>query len=262
MMTIAERYEFDLRGYIICRNVLSSEEVKRICNILVNIKGAKDDGKFSFLKLDPYFMELMAHPYTLSILQTILGSWLRFDHAFGLKMTKDISISENLHAGPLQNQRAFWYQWVRGQGMHNGLVKVIYALNDVNPGDGGFICVPGSHKGNINYRPQLDSNLVVNPTLKSGDMLIFTEALVHGSKQWIPDRTRIALIYSYAPGFLAWKNYDTIKPYLSLATNDIQRELLRPPYVGDYDEHKAQLTGKWDRKLRAPINPDSKDSVT
>jgi len=254
MMTVEERYEFDLRGYIIYRNVLSPSEVARIRNILVNVKGAQADGKFSFVEMDPFFMELMAHPYTLSILQVILGDWLRFDHAFGLKMSKDISIFENLHAGPLQNQRAFWYQWVPDQGMHNGLVKVIYALNDVNPGDGGFICVPGSHKGNLSFTPQHNSHLVINPTLKSGDMLIFTEALVHGSRQWTADRTRTVLIYSYAPGFLAWKSYDTIKPYLSLATNEIQRDLLRPPYVGDYNEHQAKLTGVWDKKRRTPIN--------
>jgi Phytanoyl-CoA dioxygenase (PhyH) len=252
MMTLEDIYEFDLRGYIIYRNVLSLEEVDRIRNILVNVKEAKYDGKFSFIELDPYFVELMANPYTLGILQTILGKWLRFDHAFGIKMTKDIGISENLHAGPLQNQRAFWYQWVPGQGMHNGLVKVIYALNDVNHGDGGFICVPSSHKGNANYCPQHDSHLVINPTMKSGDMLIFTEALIHGSRQWTADRTRIALIYSYALGFVAWKSYDTIEPYLSLATNDIQRDLLRPPYVGNYDEHKAERTGEWDKKRRTP----------
>ena len=27
--------------------------------------------------------------------------------------------------------------------MYNGLLVAMYALKDVNPGDGGFICVPG-----------------------------------------------------------------------------------------------------------------------
>jgi phytanoyl-CoA dioxygenase PhyH len=259
MMNMEEIYEFDLRGYIIYRNVLSLEEVERSRNILADVKGAKGDGKFSFVELDTYFIELMAHPRALSALQTILGNWLRFDHAFGIKMTKDIGIAENLHAGPLQNQRAFWYQWApdHSMGMHNGLVKVIYALNDVSPGDGGFICVPGSHKGNVNYNPRPDSHLVVNPTLNSGDMLIFTEALVHGSRQWTAECTRVALIYSYAPGFLAWKSYDTIKPYLSLATNDTQRDLLRPPYVDNYDEHRAEQTNEWDKMRRTPTRVQS-----
>ncbi len=132
---------------------------------------------------------------------------MRFDHAFGIEMTKTSSISENLHAGPLQNQRAFWYQLALSQGMHNGLIKVISTLSDVHTGDGGFICVPGSHKGNVYYRPKFDSSLVVNPELKSGDVLIFTEALAHGSRKWNADHQRLALIYSYAPGCLAEKLY-------------------------------------------------------
>jgi hypothetical protein len=67
--------------------------------------------------------------------------------------------------------------------MHNGLIKVHYPLSDVNHGDGGFICVPGGHISNIRYFLQDDSHLVVNPSLRADDMLIFTEALVHGSDQ-------------------------------------------------------------------------------
>jgi hypothetical protein len=67
-------------------------------------------------------------------------------------------------------------------------------------------------------------------------MLIFTEALIHGSRPWRAENRRRALIYSYAPGCLAWMNYDWCKPYEMLVTNDIQRTLLRPPNVGQYSE--------------------------
>ena len=58
--------------------------------------------------------------------------------------------------------------------MYNGLTVVMYALKDVNPGDGGFICVPGSHKTNMDFKPAVDSHIVVNPTFRAGDMPIFT----------------------------------------------------------------------------------------
>jgi len=252
MIATEELYEFDLRGFLVCPNAISLAEVERCKLIIDEKKGATRDGKFSFLGLDPFFMELMARPGTVNILKTMLGEWLRFDHAFGITMTKYEPIAENLHGGPLQNQRAFWYQWSL-QSMHNGLIKVIYALNEVNHGDGGFICVPGSHKGNVYYRPPHDSHLVVNPTLRAGDMLIFTEALVHGSRQWVGEQTRQALIYSYAPGCVAWKHYDTIRPLLAGATTDLQRDLLRPPYVGEYDEHRAETTGEWPQGRRTAI---------
>lgn len=262
MMSIEELYEFDLRGYIIYRQVLSPDDVKRIRTIINNVRGARGDGKFSFFDLDPYFMELMAHSHTIGVLKSLIGEWLRFDHAFGLDMSNHSIINNNLHGGPLQNQRAFSYQWVSGQGMHNGLIKVIYALNDVNSGDGGFICVPGSHKGNLYHRPKYDSHLVVNPELKSGDVLIFTEALVHGSRQWTADHRRMALIYSYSPGYMAWKHYDSVKPYLSLATTDLQRELLRPPYVGNYDEKLAEAAGVWPKDRRTPISYSQSGTAT
>ncbi len=252
-MTPEKMYEFDLRGFVIYPSMLPKSMVDRMVRLLQDVKGAKESGKFSFLKLDPIFMEVLAYPPTIEILKALLGEWLRFDHTFGMHMTSATPVQEGLHGGSLENQRSFWYQWAPGGVMHNGLIKVLYPLNDVNPGDGGFICVPGSHKSNIRYRPPEESHLVVNPSLRAGDMLIFTEALVHGSRQWVSDVTRLSLIYSYGPGCLAWKRYETVEPYLQLATNDLQRDLLRPPFVGDYDEHSAATTGEWPMGRRTPV---------
>ena len=252
MMTIEEMYEFDLNGYIICRNVLSVEEIQKI-NTIIDDAGAGGKRKFSFFHLDPYFLELMAHPRTLAVLKIMLGSWLRFDHAFGMEMSNTSPIPEELHAGPLGEERAFFYQWSNNQ-MHNGLVKVIYALNDVNPGDGGFVCVPGSHKANVKYMPRADSPLVVNPTLKAGDILIFTEALVHGSKRWKAENRRRILIYSYGPGYLAYMNYDWCEPYRELVTDTVQKQLLRPPHVGYSDKGFDLSQGNFPpAPLRSPL---------
>ena len=99
--------------------------------------------------------------------------------------------------------------------MWNGLIVVMYALEDINPGDGGLICVPGSHKANINsYKPPVDSHLVVNPAFKAGDMLIFTEALVHGTITWTGADRRRALLYKYSPGYSTWSKADALDPYL------------------------------------------------
>lgn len=49
---------------------------------------------------------------------------------------------QNLHGGNRMAMGEHQYQWFQGR-MYNGLLVVMYALEDVNPGDGGFICVPG-----------------------------------------------------------------------------------------------------------------------
>jgi hypothetical protein len=179
-------------------------------------------------------MEVMAHPRTLNILKTMIGGWLRLDHAYGLQMdtltVERGDVRPNLHGGPLEDNGEHHYQWYNGK-MYNGLTVVMYALKDVNPGDGGFICVPGSHKANMDFKPPVDSHIVVNPSLKAGDMLIFTEALVHGSDAWTSPDKRRSLLYKYSPGHSTWAIPGQWEELQSLAANDLQRDLLRAPSI-------------------------------
>lgn len=237
-MTEAETYEFDLNGYIVYQNLISADEVKKMNDLLdaeFKKQETEDTHSFSFLSLDPCFLNLMAHPRTLQIMRPMIGDWLRLDHAYGLQMDQATvdrgQTRPNLHGGPRTDNGEHQYQWLDGK-MYNGLIVAIYALKDVNPGDGGFICVPGSHKANMHYKPPVDSHLVVNPSLRAGDMLIFTEALVHGTTTWTSSNPRRSLLYKYSPGHSTWSSADGLEPIRTLAKNDLQRDLLRPPSVG------------------------------
>ncbi|MBI4551917.1 MAG: phytanoyl-CoA dioxygenase family protein [Candidatus Latescibacteria bacterium] len=248
-MTKAEMYEFDLNGYIVYRNILAREEVDRM-NVIIDSRPIGEipyphyQCAFEFMELDPCFLELMARPRTLRIIRHLLNNWLRLDHTYGIQLTRTAEMVENLGGGPRSDHGQHEYQWsssyppgdappdAPAEGrMYNGMVVVMYALDDLNPGDGGFICVPGSHKANLYYRPSITSHLVVNPPLKAGDMLIYTEALAYGIRRWQPDRRYRALIYKYSPGHAGWESFDTIKHYRELATTDLQRAILRPPNV-------------------------------
>jgi len=205
-MTEAEIYEFDLNGYIVYRNMIPSERVAYMNRILDGCLTEENHG-FDFITRDPVFLELMAEPRTLNILRTMIGDWLRLDHAYGMQMdtlTMERGHAQpNLHGGPRKDHGEHHYQWHDGR-MYNGLTVVTYALEDVYPGDGGFICVPGSHKGSLDFKPPVDSHLVVNPSFMAGDMLIFTEALIHRTPTWPSSRRRRALLYKYSPGPSAW----------------------------------------------------------
>jgi ectoine hydroxylase-related dioxygenase (phytanoyl-CoA dioxygenase family) len=250
MMSIEERYEFDINGFIIYRNVLSPADLRGIRRALTRVSCAEKTGKFAFFDLDPRFAVLMARPHTIEVVRDLCGDWVRFDHAFGLEMRDDRPSGQGMHAGNRKNQGAFAYQWASGR-MHNGLVKVLYSLTDVKSGDGGFVCVPGSHKANVDYKPTRESHLVINPSLKAGDMLVFTEALVHGSSPWKREKPRRVLIYSYAPGCLAWKDPSTIAHLSNFITTEAQKDLFRPPYVGNYDE-RILNDGSWGNTRRSP----------
>jgi hypothetical protein len=227
-VTKDELFEFDIRGYLVCRQALSLDEVEDLNRTVDDRLGAHTPMVFSLLDMGSTFVELMARLHTLEIIRTMVGDGLRFDHGFGLHMTSDMKINENLHGGPRRHQGSFHYTWEQGH-MYNGLIVVMYALTHVHERDGGLILVPGSHRANVNHQPSLDSHLVVNPALGSGDAIIFTEALIHGSRQWRSKHRRRAVVYKYAPGHLAATPYEDVLPYQELATTNLQRELLRPP---------------------------------
>jgi hypothetical protein len=75
---------------------------------------------------------------------------------------------------------------------------------------------------------------VVQPELEVGDLLIFTEATMHGTETWRPtDRRRRNLYYKYSYGFMGWPpfdNEDSLK-LRTMARNEQEKNLFRPPYV-------------------------------
>lgn len=251
-MNEEELYEFDLRGFIIFRGFLSPERVRSLDLALGPVREAPVTGKFSFLARHPLFMELMAEPRTVAIMKALIGPWLRFDHSFGIQMTKETPVDNNLHGGHREDQGSFFYE-VKNGVMRNGQVGAMYVLSDTRPGDGGFVCVPGSHKAGLQYRPALDSPLVINPELRAGDLFVFTEALVHGSRRWQADHTRRVLFYLYTPGYMAYRAFDTMAPFLPLATTPLQRELLRPPDVNSYHEELVRPGEEWPTGNYRPV---------
>ncbi|MGY8823977.1 MAG: hypothetical protein ACKVJG_08565 [Candidatus Latescibacterota bacterium] len=109
MMTEAEIYEFDLHGLIVYRNLIPPQDVARMNELIDADQGDESPGSFQFLKLDPTFMNLISNPRTLGIMRTIIGDWLRLDHSYGLQMTKDSDVRENLHGGLRTDQGEHQY---------------------------------------------------------------------------------------------------------------------------------------------------------
>ena len=77
-------------------------------------------------------------------------------------------------------------------------------------GDGGFVCIAGSHKAN--YRPPMevlrleqDWGCVHQVVAGAGSVLFFNEALVHGTLPWQPaDRERRSILFKFSPGHISW----------------------------------------------------------
>jgi ectoine hydroxylase-related dioxygenase (phytanoyl-CoA dioxygenase family) len=141
-----------------------------------------------------------------------------------------------LHGGE-GHEGDHWYKYRDGV-MRNGLCVVTYFLTPAAEGDGGFACIPGTHKSHFNAsippevrRFERPAHYVVQPAVEAGDALFFTEALIHGTMTWRARHERRALLYKYSPGHSAWsQNYYDLSQFENLT--DQQRRILAPPSVG------------------------------
>ena len=94
--------------------------------------------------------------------------------------------------------------------MHNGLTVVAYNLAKVGPEDGGFGCVPGSHKSNYRFHGEwrdMAENIescVSRVTGPAGTAVIFTEALTHGALPWTGQGERRTVFLKYSPHPISW----------------------------------------------------------
>lgn len=233
-----EKFQFDLEGYLVIRNVLTKEECEALSGMADEVWARqRDDGAFrrtaNVSQWGKSFLDLMDHPKVLPYLVELLGRNVRIDHDYCIFMQKGAP-GGNIHGGPRRIEADHWYDYHDGV-LRNGLTVVTWMLTDAAQSDGGFICIPGSHKTNLmmnlpqDVREQRrDAHYVVQPPVQAGDVLIFSEALMHGTRAWCASHERRALLYKYSPGHQSWsKTYYDPDDYPE-ATEQQRRLMARP----------------------------------
>jgi ectoine hydroxylase-related dioxygenase (phytanoyl-CoA dioxygenase family) len=231
----AERYAFDVQGYLVRRGALGPPEVAALNRAVdgLRLPPARDtiqSQRFNgHLASSPAFVALLDHPAVFDVLGELCGTTLRLDHAYGIVMSPGTS-GLGLHGGATPFDPAQFYVVNDGR-ISCGLVAVQWALVDHRPGDGGFCCVPGSHKASFRLPDAVPPHLAVEVSLAAGDVVIFTEALVHGTRPWRADHDRRTLLYKYSPGSSSWGKDETLPRKLAPMLTERQRLLFEPPYV-------------------------------
>ena len=234
-LSAAERYAFDLRGYLVRRGVLSTSEIEALIDavdalVLAEPGDTLQSQRFSgHLGRAAAFRALIDHPAVLDVVVELCGPYARLDHAYGIAMAPGTS-GLGLHGGATPFDPAQYYL-VRGGSIHCGLVAIQWALVDHSPGAGGFCCVPGSHKAAFGQPSDHEPGLVQEVALQAGDLVLFTEALTHGTVPWQGPGTRLGLLYKYCPGSSTWAEDQRWPPELLGQLTERQRLLLQPPSV-------------------------------
>ena len=235
-LTEEQRYLLDLQGFVVLPAVLDEGQVAYLHGVLderrlpppaASIESQRFNG---FLSWDVAFRDLLVHPRVLPVMAEMVGDRLRLDHCYGILMAPGTD-GLGLHGGGTPFDAA-QYALHRDGRMRHGLSAAMYALVDADEHEGGFLCVPGSHKANFPL-PRGAEHLGVARQVphRAGDVIVFTEALTHGTARWLAPVERRHLLYKYSPGHLSWAVPQPIPADLDPLLDDRQRALLGPPSV-------------------------------
>jgi ectoine hydroxylase-related dioxygenase (phytanoyl-CoA dioxygenase family) len=220
-VTEDEKFLFDLQGFLILREAIDRELVEALDRAVVENEGIDHDESWAeglpvvtfghltkdtnhecqvrlngLPRLDPIFDRLIAHPAILPYLHEFMGEPQ-------LVNTWSISKYEGSEATSWHNGIPPYEYTVRDGMIRSPMVNVVIMLTPNHPGDGCFAIIPGSHKKNFELERDrwrlagLDTPASVEVTGDPGDVIIFTEALVHSGSAKTTARRRTTLQYNH-----------------------------------------------------------------
>ncbi len=202
-----QQYLFDVQGYLVIEDALSSAEVAALNRLIdaQNLPPPAVSPRFgsaptlgaSLLKADEFpeskmkgdwgapvgsgflewgqpFCDLLDHPAIMPALRFRLGDAFRLDRLYGMTMRQGMSYGV-LHAdyGATSKQSEVGpgeYYAFRSNQIYDGFIVVAWALSDAGGELGGFCCIPGSHKSNYRLPRQIDENFEQSPHVHVPEM--------------------------------------------------------------------------------------------
>jgi Phytanoyl-CoA dioxygenase (PhyH) len=259
MPTPLDDFEFDLRGFLVLRGALKTDEVRELNEAYDRFPSlsngqwmgnaqrrdyTKDTG-FELHNVldcgDRTFEFLIDHP-----------SWIdHVRHYAGEEGTyvEGVSIDENIatrrtagghhpvHSGGFEAPVRTHYAYTHGR-FRCGQVNVLVVLSDIGPGDGATMVIPGSHKSNLPHPlagdyaqgDRMDTLPGATPVYaQAGDALMFVDSLMHGgSSRTTADGERRVIILRYGPSWVRSRFGYTWSDSLLQRITPRQREILQP----------------------------------
>lgn len=246
-MSAADKYVFDLQGWILYPGLLSEEQ-------LAPIREHQLKFRYEPESLPPEHRDyhggpsqlLLDHPVIAGVLNEVLSNQgladedtygYRFDHT-GLQhrvAAKEVEgqvpgIWSPHGGGGYFNfrQNSHIYQMEKGR-CHSGLTRVVWELNPVTKASGGTRLLTGSHKSAFVRPPELstlDNPIFDTYECPAGSCLIFSEALCHSGIRWTDPVDRLALFTCFDTVNAKWGTERT-PPEVVMAMPPKRRTLFR-----------------------------------
>ena len=227
MLTEKEKWRFDLHGYLHLRGAVSAEDVRRMVELSDDwhskpdselpapVRSYRDPSTHPTTPrslnnvhyADDVFQRLTLNP---EIMRVVLALTDNCPQLLAVSLTRNTQESDDIpfhggFTGGIRNP-ANDYQAADGK-IFATFINAGVSLVDV-PAGTGFVCIPGSHKA---YFPKPDHidiydgpPIVANPSVKAGDVVLFTEALCHGARKWTEDAPRTSAFVRYTTSYASW----------------------------------------------------------
>jgi ectoine hydroxylase-related dioxygenase (phytanoyl-CoA dioxygenase family) len=277
-------YMFDLQGYLVLENAISEADLREINRWIddhwayVEEPWAENDDS---RRKSRWLGNIETHTYNVengvnfqniieggSVFERLIDhpAWTKLVQKYIHSSVNGLSIHENflnvrgpggyihIHCGGHVPLSYLTFRQVNTGEWMVGQINVLMALNDIGPGDGPPVLVPGSHKcTEIHPRLKVDGKGLVydgvsgKPAgtaiatkemyLKAGDVLMFTDAITHGSAERTNPGYRRTIVYRYSPKFVRERfNYPHSHELLERLTPE-RRKIIQPnePRRPEYD---------------------------
>lgn len=289
-LSLTDRYLFDTLGFVVLRNVLSGKELElanngidKYCttefferknalrNSSLGSSGRRDCGSFLSWPAEDggdVFRSLLCHPNLVGVLNELCGQGYRLDHKPVLFTQPNGAEGFDLHGGAVRSDGR--YDFPIAYHVHSGqivcnLINVAVQFADSPRGAGGFVVVPGSHKANFPYPnskeelQKIADTYGYQPECKAGDVVIFTEAVLHGAAVRNAANERRVALLRFAPPTCAYaRGY--LNEHAEFARHLIpsQKAVIAPPYHLDQDRPATTEDGH-DVEVPRPRRADKKE---
>ena len=199
--------------------------------------GAREHGNTliieDFFNADPTFDMLIDHAPTMAYINAIIQERPTINNC-EIRIRYPGNQTGSHMGGPVGRKHRYYYT---SRGIDCMMVRMVYFVHDVGPGQGEFCVVPATHKSSMaspyeGANPDTEPGMMGLP-VKAGDAILFTENLRHGGLANRSNQTRKTLHVGYGPFWMKSQNHSTMdeEPYILPGTfarlNDAQRLLFR-----------------------------------
>ncbi len=235
--TDAERYFFEANGYLVIHDALGPRDLARVCAAgeaaaarwradpaLPGPRRADLESILAIVEYDPVFLEVLENPRVLPVVRDLLGP--------------DLMLVDNDYflTPPGATIRRGWHYDESFPGVYHPrsrlLVKVFYVLQDIPPGGGATLVLPGSHcfaadlrLPNSEVPEDLPGSVPLH--LPAGAAYLMSGRTYHSAGTNRSALYRKLLIYTYGHKWMrVWDSYEPSAALAARAERPITRQLL------------------------------------